>query len=315
MRLMFNRLPLLLIAASAAFGADLRLGIIGTDTSHVIAFSKVLNDPASPDHVAGARIVAAYKGGSPDIESSANRVEGYAKELSEKFNVELVPTIAGLCGKVDAILLESVDGRKHLPQVKEAAKCGKPMFIDKPLAGSLEDAREIDRVLKAASVKWFSTSSLRYGEVAVDMKFPDMTGVVVWGPGPTEEHHKLSLTWYGIHAVEMLYSLLGTGAEEVTMVSTPDSDEVTAKWKGGKIGTVRTIRPYSDFGGVVFRAKSVVPSGAKTKYSYVQMLREIVKFFQTGVVPVPNDVTLEMFAFMDAAERSKASGGTPTKLR
>ena len=35
--------------------ADLRLGIIGTDTSHVIAFAKALNDPAAPDRVAGAK--------------------------------------------------------------------------------------------------------------------------------------------------------------------------------------------------------------------------------------------------------------------
>jgi len=312
---MFSRFPILLLAASVSLAADLKLGFIGTDTSHVIAFTKVLNDPANADHVAGARVVAAYKGGSSDVESSYKRVDGYAKELQEKWKVEIVPSIGDLCGKVDAILLESVDGRKHLPQAREAAKCGKPMFIDKPLASTLDDAREIARVLKAANVKWFSTSSLRYGEVAVDMKFPDITGAMVWGPGPTEEHHQLSLTWYGIHAVEMLYALLGPGAEEVTMVSTPDSDEVTAKWKGGKVGTVRTIRPYSDFGGVVFRAKSVAPSGAKTKSSYVPMLREIVKFFQTGVVPVPNEETIEIFAFMDAAERSKAGGGAPMKLR
>ena len=121
---------LLLLCAIAATAADLRLGIIGTDTSHVTAFAKVLNDPTSPDHIPGAKIVAAYKGGSPDIESSANRVEGFAKDLAEKYKVEIVPTIAALCGKVDAILLESVDGRKHLEQATAAVKCGKPMFID-----------------------------------------------------------------------------------------------------------------------------------------------------------------------------------------
>ena len=303
-----------LLAASLA-AADLRLGYIGTDTSHVIAFTRVLNDPSNPDHVPGARVVAAFKGGSDDVESSYKRVDGYAKELAEKWNIEIVPAISALCGKVDAILLESVDGRKHLPQAREAAKCGKPMFIDKPLAASLEDAREIARVLKQANVPWFSTSSLRYGEVATTMKFPDMTGAVVWGPGPTEEHHALSLSWYGIHAVEMLYALLGAGADEVSMVSAADADEVTARWKSGRIGTVRTLRPYSEFGGVVFRAKEVVPSGPKTKSSYVPMLREIVKFFQTGQPPVPNEETLEIFAFMDAAERSKAAGGKPMKLR
>ena len=311
---MFIRLAVISLAASFGFAADLKLGFIGTDTSHVVAFTKVLNDPSNADHIAGARMVAFFKGGSPDVESSASRVEGFAKELQEKWKLEMVPSIGDLCGKVDAIMLESVDGRKHLPQVKEAARCGKPMFIDKPLASTLEDAREIASVLKKANVKWFSTSSLRYGEI-VEMKAPDMTGVTVWGPGPTETHHHLSLSWYGIHAVEMLYAILGTGAEEVSMLSTPDSDEVTAKWKGGKIGTVRSIRPYSDFGAVVFRAKSIAQSPTKPKSSYVPMLREIVKFFETGVVPVPNEETMEIFAFMDAAERSKAHGGALMKLR
>lgn len=307
-------LPLALLA-SASLAADLRLGFIGTDTSHVIAFTKVLNDPASPDHVPGAKVVAAYKGGSPDVESSYKRVDGYANELAEKWNVAIVASISDLCSKVDAILLESVDGRTHLPQAREAAKCGKPIFIDKPFASTLEDARAIAALLKQASVPWFSTSSLRYGEVATTMKFPDMTGATVWGPGPVEEHHQLSLSWYGIHTVEMLYTLLGTGAEEVSMLSTADSDVVTAKWKNGKLGSVRTLRPYADFGGVVFRPKAIVPSGAKTKSSYVPMLREIVKFFQTREVPVPNEETLEIFAFMDAAERSKAADGKPMKLR
>ena len=144
---------LLLLCAIAAFAADLRIGIIGTDTSHVTAFAKVLNDPASPDHIPGAKIVAAYKGGSPDIESSANRVEGFAKDLAEKYKVEIVPTIAALCGKVDAILLESVDGRKHLEQATAAFKCGKPMFIDKPLASTYPDALAIAKAAKAATVK------------------------------------------------------------------------------------------------------------------------------------------------------------------
>ncbi|MCX6595280.1 MAG: Gfo/Idh/MocA family oxidoreductase [Acidobacteria bacterium] len=136
----------------AAMAADLRLGIVGTDTSHVIAFTKILNDPSNPEHIPGAKVVALYKGGSPDIESSASRVEGYAKELAEKWHVEVLPEISAMCGKVDAVFLESVDGRKHLPQFRELVKCGKPVFIDKPLASTLADAREIDRLAKQAKV-------------------------------------------------------------------------------------------------------------------------------------------------------------------
>ncbi|MBI4903812.1 MAG: Gfo/Idh/MocA family oxidoreductase [Acidobacteria bacterium] len=309
------RYVLLLFAFAGLAAAEIKVGIIGTDTSHVIAFTRILNDPASPDHAPGARIVAAYKGGSKDVESSHTRVDKYADELRDKWKLEIVPTIAALCPKVDAILLESVDGRAHLPQFREAVKCGKPTFIDKPLASTLEDAREIAKIAKAANVKWFSTSSLRYSDVCLNLKSPDNKGVITWGPGPTEPHHYLDLSWYGIHPVEMLFTLMGTGCEEVTRTAAKDMDETTCRWKDGRMGTVRTLRPYGEYGAVVFREKQVLQSAPKMRVNYGPMLKEIVKFFENGVPPVPNELTLEIFAFMDAAQRSKESGGKPQKLR
>jgi len=306
---------LLLLLSAVGTAADFRLGIVGTDTSHVPAFTRVFNDPSSPDYIPGFRVVAAYKGGSPDLKDSFTRVDKFAEEIRTKWNVEIVPDIATLCQKVDGVLLESVDGRTHLRQAREVIAARKPLFIDKPFASTLEDAREIARLAKEAGVPWFSTSSLRYGETAVSMKFPDTTGVMTWGPGPLEEHHYLDLSWYAIHAIEMLYALLGPGCEEVTRVSTAGADLIVGRWKGGKIGSVRALRPYGEYGAVVFRPKDVVQSDPKAKAGYVPMLKEIAKFFQTGVPPVPNEETLELFAFMDAAQRSKAAAGQPMRLR
>jgi hypothetical protein len=303
-----------LLACSAAFG-QIRIGIIGTDTSHVPAFTKVLNDSQAADYIPGARVVAAFKGGSPDLESSHTRVDKYAEEIHTKYGVEIVNDIPTLLSKVDAVLIESVDGRVHLAQAKQVIAAKKPLFIDKPLAARYDDAKEIARLAKQAGVPWFSASSLRYGEIATTMKFDDMTGAVTWGPGPFEKTHELDLAWYAIHPVETLFTLMGPGCEEVTRVSGKDADEVSCRWKDGRIGTVRALRPYGEYGAVVYRPKTVVMSPAKPKSSYVPLVKEIVKFFQTKQVPVPNEETLEIFAFMDAAQRSKADGGKPTKLR
>ncbi len=305
---------LLLALAATACAADLRLGIVGTDTSHVIAFTKAFNDASDPDHVAGVRVVAAYKGGSPDLKESATRVDKYAEELHSKWNIEIVPDIATLCSRVDGLLLESVDGRVHLAQAKQVIAAGKPMFIDKPLASTLEDAREIARLAKDAGVPWFSSSSLRYSEIVTALKSPDATGVATWGPGPLEEHHQLDLAWYAIHPVEMLYALMGTGCEEVSRTYTPDADVLVGRWKGGRIGTVRALRPYSEFGAVVFRPKEILQSDPKMKTGYGPLLVQIAKFFETRQAPVANEETLEIFAFLDAAQRSKATGA-PVKLR
>jgi len=306
---------LALLGCMAAMAADIRLGIIGTDTSHVVVFTQMFNDAARADHVAGVRVVAAYKGGSPDIDSSWSRVDKYAQELQTKWKIEMEPDIASLCGKVDAILLESNDGRKHLPQARQVIAARKPMFIDKPLASTLEDAREIARLAREAGVPFFSSSSARFGGIATAMTFPDATGVIVWGPGPLEPHHYLDLSWYAIHPIELLYTLMGTGCEEVSRMATDNSDDIVGRWKGGRLGCVRANRPHGDQGAVVFRGNKVLQSNRTMEDGYRPLLLEIVKFFQTGKAPVAPEETLEIIAFMDAAQRSKEAGGRPMRLR
>ena len=298
-----------------ARAADLRLGLVGTDTSHVIGFATAFNDPSSPNHVPGARIVAAFKGGSPDLPQSRDRIENFSRQLQEKYGIEIVGTIAELCKRVDGVLLTSVDGRVHLAQAREIINARKPMFIDKPLASTLEDAREIARLAKEARVPWFSTSTLRYS--VATLKTADLTGADVWGPGPLEEHHQLDLSWYAIHEAEMLFTLLGTGCEEVTRVESADASVVACRWKDGRIGTMRALRPQSDYGVVVFRktAKGQTSQTSEIRSTQAELDRDLLKFFTSGVPPVPNDETLELMAFMDAAQRSKEAGGRPMRLR
>ena len=301
--------------ATPVAAADLRLGLVGTDTSHSPAFAAAFNDPSSPQHVAGARIVALYRGGSPDLPSSRDRIDNFTAQLRDKYGVEIVGSIAELCARVDGVLLTSLDGRVHLAQAREIIAAGKPLFIDKPLASTLDDAREIARLAKAAGVPWFSTSTLRYGVTA--LKGADISGVDVWGPGPLEEHHQLDLSWYAIHEAEMLFTILGRGCEDVTRTASADADVVTCRWRDGRIGPMRALRPYSEYGAVIFRKnpkrqdvdmKTITPDAHALD-------EELVKFFQTKVPPVANEDTLELIAFLDAAQRSKEAGGRPTRLR
>ncbi len=249
---MMKSVLVLLGCIALASAADLRLGIVGTDTSHVTAFTKTLNDPNASDHVVGARIVAAYKGGSPDIESSRSRIDRFTAELKDKWGVKIVDAITDLCGQVDGILLTSVDGRIHLAQMRQAVECKKPIFIDKPLASTLDDARAIAKAAQDSGVPWFSSSSLRFGEVR-KLRGAKLEGATTWGPGPLEAHHQLDLSWYAVHPIEMLYTIMGTGCEEVTRTSTPDADVVVGRWNDGRIGTVRALRPYATYGSIAFK--------------------------------------------------------------
>ena len=304
------------LLAGAVSAADLRVGIIGLDTSHVIAFTKALNDKASKDHIPGAKVTAAFKGGSPDVKSSATRVDGFTKQLTTDFGVKLYPTIAELVQNVDAILIESVDGRPHLQQFKEVMKSGKPVFIDKPVAGSLRDAIEIYRLAKQHNVPLFSSSSLRFNALAAleGAKYGDVKGAFTFGPCELEPHHP-DLYWYGIHAVEMLYTVMGKGCKTVTRTHTENTDVVTGVWEGGRVGTMRGNRAGRGspaYGVTVWGTTGTAQPELKTGYGI--LLKEIVSFFQTRRPPVSAEDTLEIMAFMEAADESKRRGGAPVAL-
>ena len=295
----------------------LRVGIIGLDTSHVIEFTRIFNDPSDPEHIPGLRVVAAYKGGSPDVYDSYSRVDKFTAELRDKWKIEIVDDIPTLCRMVDVILLESLDGRKHLEQVKPVFAAHKPVFIDKPAAASYADVKEIIRLGSEAGVPWFTSSSLRYWPETERLKNPPGVGRIlsyeVYGPSPTEPHHP-DLMFYGIHAVEMLFTLMGPGCESVSRASTKDQDVMVGRWNDGRVGVMRGFHEGVDeYGITVFGDKQVAHSAA-LPVSYAPLLVEIVKFFHTHVSPVSSEETLEMFAFMEAADVSKARGGVAVPL-
>ncbi|MBN2507552.1 MAG: Gfo/Idh/MocA family oxidoreductase [Verrucomicrobia bacterium] len=302
-----------LVLSSAA--ADLRIGMIGLDTSHVVAFTSLLNEPGHKNHVPGGRVVAAFKGGSPDLESSAGRVDGYTRQLEERFGVVIVPTLEALCARVDAVMLESVDGRPHLAQARPVLEAGKPLFIDKPVAGSLRDAVQIYRLARERRVPVFSSSAYRFYESLQKVKRADVgavRAVISYGPAHLEPHHP-DLFWYGVHPAEALFAILGTGCETVVRVATPNTDVVTGTWSSGRVGTLVGLRggpaPHQV---TVFGTKGVAEQQGSGDYA--PLVREIMKFFESRVAPVSPDETLELFAFMEAADESKRRGGTPVNV-
>jgi hypothetical protein len=297
----------------------IRVGIVGLDTSHVVAFTQLLNDPKNANHIPGAKVVCAFKGGSPDVESSASRVDGFTKQLQEKWGVEIVDSIEALCKKVDAVLLESVDGRPHLEQARPIFAAKKRVFIDKPLAGSLKDGREIARLARESGTPFFSASSIRFYESIVKTKEDPDLGKIIgcesFGHFSIEPHHP-DLFWYGVHAVEGLFSVMGPGCESVTRVDAGDTMVVVGKWKDGRIGTFRGMKKGGkEYGVTVFGEKAERSSlGVKGKNGYANLLVEIVKFFKTGTPPVSVDEMLEVLAFMEGADVSKAKGGAEVGL-
>jgi predicted dehydrogenase len=306
----------LLAGGTVASGAELRIGLIGCDTSHAPAFTKIFNDARDKNHIEGGKVVAFYKGGSPDLKESTSRVDGYAKQLQETYGVKQVDSIEELCKVVDVVLLESLDGRPKLEQVRPVLKAHKPVFIDKPIAGSLKDALAINQLAKENNTPWFSSSAYRYYESMVTLKGTDVgtiRGAVSYGPSELEKHHP-DFFWYGIHPTEALFTVMGPACESVVRTSTPDTDVATGIWSDGRVGTLRGLRnSATPHAVIVFGSKAVVEQ-AKGHDDYAPLVHQIMKFFQTGVAPVANEETIAIYAFMEAADESKRTGGKPVKI-
>ena len=321
---MFKEKLVLVLVASvfAALHAEMekRVGVIGLDTSHSIAFTKLMNVEKDPD-CSGFKVVAAYQWGSKDIVSCTNRYAKYVPQMRE-MGVEIVPSIAALLDKVDAVLLETNDGREHFEQAKEVFASGKPVFIDKPLAHNLHDAIKIYEIGKAMDAKWFSSSALRYSDVAVKARAGDygsIRGAALISPSPLEEQGTHNFyTWYGIHGFEPLVAVMGMGVDKVSCFRSDTDDVINATWKDGRMGELRLMRKSWIYSGYILPEK---PKDSKNPVivfggyqGYQPLLKEIMRFFRTGIVPVPNEETLEIMAFMEAAEMSAKRGGAPVTV-
>lgn len=305
-------LACLVAAGCVACAEDFRIGMIGLDTSHAVAFAKVFNATNSPH---GCRVVAGFPACSEDIASSRDRIEKYTAQLRDEFGVKIVGSIPELLGMVDGVMVESVDGRPHLEQARPVIAAGKPVFIDKPMAGSLADVLEIFRLAEEKGVPCWSASSLRYAPWAVEARggaVGEILGCDAFSPCSLDEHHP-DLYWYGIHGVETLFTIMGPGCKSVRRVQTADYEQVTGIWADGRIGTFRgTRKGKHDYGATVFGAKKVVANVGFGGYE--PLLVQVVEFFKTKKVPVPQAETIEIFAFMSAADESKKRGGAEVTL-
>jgi hypothetical protein len=313
---------LLACSATAAHAADpapdwadrdLRAGIIGTDTSHVPAFTGLFR--ANPQW--RIQVVAAFKGGSPDLPISADRVEKFAATLQEKYGVEIVDSIEELLTKVDVVLLESVDGRPHLAQAEPVLKAGKRLFIDKPLAASLEDARRIAELSRQTGTPFFSSSSFRFHPDIPRLKENPGVGKVEKVQGSSSfsklVHHP-DLYFYGVHGVEALYAVMGTGCVSVSRRTEDGADVTTGRWRDGRSGVyLGVVKGESQPAVRIWGSEGVAESAGSAGYQ--GLVRAIAEFFHTGRPPVDPAETIELFEFMTAAQLSVERGGAEVPLQ
>jgi predicted dehydrogenase len=292
---------------------EIKIGMVGLDTSHVVAFTKLLNDPQNEFHVPGGKVVTAYPGGSPDFDRSASRVEDFTNQLRDDYGVRMADSIEAVAEECDAIMLESVDGRVHLPQFQTLAPYGKPVFIDKPMTVSFNEAEAIAVLAEQHRVPLMSASSLRFAEplqaALADESKGTIIGVDMYGPMaivPTQPGY----FWYGIHSIEMLFASMQGTPRQVSVTTNADYDVIVSVWNDGRIGTVRGNRQGNNgFGAMIHRRKGTQYVDAKAaKPYYASLLESIMKMFHGGNAAIEIEETLSIIRFIEAANESRATG-------
>jgi predicted dehydrogenase len=291
--------------------SEMKIGMVGLDTSHCVAFTKILNDQDNAYHIPGAEIVAAFAGGSQQFSHSRDRVQGFTEQLKGNYGIALYDSIPALVQDVDAILLESVDGRQHLEQFVQMA-VGKPVYIDKPFTTSLDDALAIAKLAQETDTPIMSCSSLRYAAGITELAGKNETVVSceAFGPAAILEDYP-GLFWYGIHSAEMLFAFMGTGCASVQCIHHADVDVVIGEWRDGRTGILKGTRfDKGAFGCVVHTDQGTKCGVAQsTPPYYYTLLQNVISFFKTRISPIDIRETLEIVAFLEAADTSKARNG------
>lgn len=295
-----------------------KIGLIGLDTSHVVAFTELLNDERHAHHVEGGRVTVAWPGGSPDFPKSIERVPGFTATLRDKHGVAIVDSPEAVAEACDLVFIESVDGRVHLEQFKRTLPYRRPTFIDKPFALRADEAREMVRLAGEAGIALMSGSSLRYAEQlqqALARGRDDIRGCNVFGP-MQEEPTQPGLFWYGCHAIEMMVAAMGAGCREVRCLCNAEHDLLTAVWKDGRMAGYHGLRQaHGRFGLVLHRRETVesIDCHAGRPY-YVGLVTALLNHLPHNRAGVASEELVEVVALIEAANRSRANGGAPVAL-
>ena len=291
----------------------LKIGLIGLDTSHAPEFTRLLNDEKGKDHVPGGRVVAAFPGGSPDMDISRNRVEGFTKTLREKYAVEMKDSPEAVARAVDLVMILSVDGRVHRRQFEAVAKFKKPTFVDKPFAVTVEDAEAMLRLARAEKVPLMSCSSVRYSDNVVEAlagRRETVAGCDACGP-LSETPTQPGLFFYGVHTIDLIVSVMGHGCREVSARHYDACDVVTLAWPDGRIATARLMKqPHGRFGIILHRKAGAqfVDASAAKRAAYASMLEAVLRSLPNGKSDVPEDEMLDTIRIIAAANKGRETG-------
>lgn len=290
----------------------IKVAVIGLDTSHSIAFPQLIQDPATPEknQIHGLIVTRCLRFETPF--QSKTGLDNRQKYL-ESIGVMVTEDFDTAVADCDAIMLEINDPSLHVQYFEKCAKLGKPIFLDKPIADTFDNAVKIMDISRKNDVRFFTSSALRFDVDFVNTlaKKANPVSAAIWGPVGKAASGS-SIIWYGVHSFEMLQAIMGRGAIAVHVSEDCNGYVCHVIYADGRRGVVELSRNYGKFGGIIkdckneelhFRISERIPF-------YQMLIVEIVKFFKGESQVVALEDSFEVMAMLAAADKSASTGNT-----
>ncbi len=276
----------------------LRIGILGTDSSHCEAFAGLANGPGSPLGM-DARVTTLWGADAAEAARKAERC-GVADVQAD---------VESLLERVDAVMVCSRWSEDRFALAAPALRRGLPTYIDKSLGNSLNEAQELAELATRHRATVLCCSPLRFSPALETIlgRLAALGGIlagVVAGPAhwPMGDPRDRNPLWYAVHTAEVFHAIAGPG---VRMIA------VEPAAGGGRKALVRTDRGASFL--VAFLSEMTQPAytvmavGRAGDYRgqlledaaiYRQALGAFVAAVETGTSPVSIEAALEVMQLM-----------------
>jgi len=233
-----------------------------------------------------------------------------ARRVARLANIpDVLPDAAAAIGRVDGVVICDDLTMQHQKLARPFLEAGVPTFVDKPLSSDPAEAAEIVGVARQAGAPLMSCSALRYArELSEARERIAALGKVrcATATAPNE------LVFYGIHALELVHTVLGPGVEWVQNIGDEDRAFVRCAYPDGTSIMLQVLGPggYPGMHGCFYGERGGVHVAVEDAAAfYGNMLREFAQMVETREMPIPLDTTLEIIRILAAGKRSQQQGG------
>lgn len=273
-----------------------RIGVLGLDTSHSVAFTDHLEK-----HYPEFRLVTAWPGGSEGIPVSRDRLRGFVRQMLDR-GVSILDSPESVAEQSDTLLILNLDGASHRELFERVARPGLRIFIDKPMADRVADAEAIFRLADEIGAPLFSASALRFVSPLKTL-LADVEGALQLRlSAPLDEKEGVPrYHFYGIHATELMVEALG---EDWTTVEPRDAGGLKFRvgWSAGHRVDLSFRNDAVPFALTVRsrrQERNCADLLAVDQPIYAPLLQRIIHFIKTGQSPVTPESTLSALRLLE----------------